>query len=313
MLTIRNNCRIVSSSFTRHTENAIKSSIWHMHLITMMNYREKNPLLMCKAWIYLAKRYNPEANISIFYHDNISEIRRFAKQYQRITFTKLHFPKGVNKLTQGMTHHPDQELRLSLWKQLEIMRITKFIYIDADAFILSPLTDWWSIIDSQPYIAIAECKMPSGFLRLNAGVHSYSDTTGLVSYEKLLMQYQRDGNRILVDTGEQGLIYSYFRSINYAFSHNKIGHEYNTLAKHCIVKKVDDSDIVVYSGNYPFMKKIYRISQFEKKDFVENWLWWGKQVRVKILHAFGGPGQGYKFWNLPECSLLWQYCMKKIS
>jgi len=284
-----------------------------MHIITIMNYKERSALIMCKAWIYFAKRFNPKATISIFYHDDISQIRQFASYYLNISFVKIRFPKGLSALSRGHTHHPAQDLRLALWKQLELLQITKFIYIDADAFILGSLNNWWNIIDLKPYIAIPECRMPSGRLRLNAGVHSYCDQSGFITYDKLINQYKRDGNRILVEAGEQGLIYSYFRRINYTYTHPTIDYAYNSIAKYCRVVRADDREIVVYSGSFPMIKKIARAVQLKKKDFSENWLWWNNPTRVKILHAFGGPGPGYKFWELPECKSLWRYCIAKTS
>lgn len=281
-----------------------------MHLITIMDYNDHNSLVMCKSWIYLAKRYNPKATITIFYRQPISEIRQFSSRYRDISFIKLHFPRDLNQFIHGHTHHPVQELQFALWKQLEKLRITKFIYVDADAFILSSLNDWWRIINDQPFIAVSETRRPQGELRLNAGVHSYSDEAGFVTYDKLVEQYHIDGNRILVEAGTQGLIDAYFRRINYTYTHPAIGHEYNAFAKYCQVKRADNSEIVVYSGQYPLTKKVTRMLLLKEKEFAEKWLWWDKPVRVKILHSFGGPG--FKFWELPECKTLWNYCVTKI-
>lgn len=283
-----------------------------MHLITIMNYRARNTLNMCKSWIFLAKRFNPEAAIHIFFADDIPEIRKFAQRWQDITLVKLELPKDLTRLSRGHTHHPAQDLRLALWRQLETMRITKFIYVDADAFILDSLAPWWNIIDSKPYIAIPECQRSSGAPRLNAGVHSYCDTTGFITYRKLIHQYRTDGKRILIEAGEQGLVQAYFDRIRYTYTHPAIGHEYNSMAKYCRVIRADDKEIRVISGKFPIGKKISRIVTFKKKDFCENWLWWDRPVKVKILHAFGGPGPGFKFWELPECQTLWKHCLANI-
>jgi hypothetical protein len=281
-----------------------------MHIVTLMDYKSRNPVLMCKVWIYLAKRYNPHAKISIYYQHAIPDIYRFANHYHNISFYKLHFPAGIFQISNGHTHHPVQDLRLALWKHLERQGVTKFIYVDADAFILHSLADWWKIINKQPYIAVIEQRRGPGVFRLNAGVHSYSDEHGFVTYEKLLGQYHADGRRILVEAGEQGLIDAYFRRIHYDFTHPLIGHEYNTLAKYCKIYRVDDSDIEIYSGDYPLKKRITQIFSYKEKRFDDAWYWWNKPVRVKILHSFGGPG--FRFWELPECHTLWKYLVYKI-
>ena len=282
-----------------------------MHLITNKDYEDHNSIIMCKSWIYLAKRYNPDAKISIFYYRYVSKIRQFSSRYRNISYIKLHFPTDLYQISGGHTHHPTQELQLALWRQLEQLRITKYIYVDADAFILSSLNDWWSTIDTKPFIAIAETRSKSGSLRLNAGVYSYSNKTSFLTYKRLLEQYRLDGNSIKVEAGAQGLIDAYFRNQHYSFTHPAIGHEYNTLAKYCQVKRIDDKEIVVFSGRFPITKKIFRILQLKRRDFCEKWLWWHKPVRVKILHAFGGPG--FRFWELPECRILWNYCASKTN
>jgi hypothetical protein len=281
-----------------------------MQLITIMDYEDQNSITMCKSWIYLAKRYNPDSKICIFYYRDISTIRQFSSRYRNVSFIKLRFPSSLYQISRGHTHHPAQELQLTLWKQLESLHITKYIYIDADAFILSSLEAWWNVIDQQPYIAISETRRRSGELRLNAGVYSYSSKTSFITYNKLIKQYHDDGG-ILIEAGAQGLTDAYLRKIKYQYMHHNIGHEYNSLAKYCNIIRADDKNIVAYSGRYPFVKRALRMIFLRKRGFTEQWLWWGKPVRVKILHAFGGPG--FKFWELPECRLLWNYCVSKTT
>lgn len=281
-----------------------------MHILTVMDYTTEPGITMCKAWILLARRFNPRARITIFYTKPIDKIRSFASRYTSVHFRKLTIPRRVRHITEGFTHHPVQELQLSVWAQTEKLGIHRYIYIDADAFILDSLDQWWNHIDDKPYIGIPERRMANGTLLLNAGVYSYSSRNGFVTLNKLLEQYKRDNQKIRFQAGQQGLLNAYFQYIHYDFTHETIGHEYNTIARFSNVVGANDQDIVVYSGRYPILKTIYYTIRGGAKEWTAYWLWWNIPKRVKILHAFGVD---FKFWQLPECKHLWNYCKKAVQ
>lgn len=280
-----------------------------MHIVTIMDYKGTRAITMCKAWILLVKRFNPRAHITIFYTKNIDGIRSFASRYTSIDFRKLTISQRLLHITGGLTHHPVQELQLSVWNETEKLGINKYIYIDADALVLDSLAEWWSHIDDKPYIGIPERILPNGELLLNAGVYSYSSRNGFVTLNKLLGQYTRDNNEIRIQAGQQGLLNAYFQYIHYDFTHKTVGHEYNTLARFSNVIRADDQDIIIYSGRYPILKTIYRAILGRGKEWSAYWLWWNIPKRVKILHAFGVD---FKFWQLSECKSLWNYCKKAV-
>lgn len=275
-----------------------------MHILTTMNYTSPNEIIMCKAWLVFAKRFNPTATITIFHHDSIASIARFAKRFTDIHFHRLSKSDIKQEAINGFTDHPTQELRLGVWKQTEKQQIHKYIYVDADAFILSSLSPWWSCIDDKPYIAIHEQTSPNNTF-FNAGVHSYSSKTGFITYKKLLDQYRRDGNRIIQYAGEQGLVNNYLAFLSYEFTHPAIDFTYNCIAKFCITNEVSDARIHIVSGNYTAIRRLLHRVTNPEGDWWENWAWWNRNKRINILHAFG---KGLKFWELPECQTLWNYC-----
>ena len=288
-----------------------------MRIVTVMDYSDTTHITMCKIWLYLAKRFNPKSQIIIFYHKKIPKIKKFATYFSNITFIKLTMSKILKtSKTNGFTH-PSQELKLAIWKYVEKYHIDKFLYIEPDAFILSSLDTWWKLASKKPYIAVAERDF-LGHTLFNAGPHSYFSKKKFVTYDKLLQQYHDDGNCVILPSGEQGIINAYFKKIKYNCFHKKIGHEYNCIAKKCIVKKVCDDEIIIYSGNLfsswitilpIFIKKIiFRIDRLESLYWWRSWYWWNHPKKVKILHAFG---DGFKFWELPECKILWEYCVSK--
>lgn len=277
-----------------------------MHILTIMDYADTNSVAMCKSWIIFAKRFNPHTQITIFSTREISEIRAFASRFPSINFRRLAIPTRARHLTGGKTHHPAQELQLSLWLETAKLGIYRYLYVDADALILGSLQNWWKHIDDKPYIGIAECKLPDGGLQCNAGVYSYSSPNGFITFDKLFNQYIRDNRNIRYYSGQQGLLNAYFQHIQYDFTHPNIGHEYNSIARFCKVIRLDENNIEVWSGRYPMIKSFSDRLLHKTGDWTANWLWWNKPRPVKILHAFG---EGLKFWELPECRSLWQYCV----
>ncbi len=280
-----------------------------MHIITTMNFRGKNETIMCKAWIHFAKRFNPDATITIIHHFPLLEIKRFAAHFKKIQFIQLTKNEMKPEMVHGHTDHPCQEIKLAVWKQAKKHNIQKFLYIDCDAFIFHSLQSWWDHIDDKPFIAINEQVAPYDPI-FNAGVFSYSSSDDFITYEKLLGQYKADNNRIKLHLGDQGLINTYLREMNYDYTHPAIDFTYNCIAKWSKTLTISDSSVKILSGTFPFLKKVLIYIKGRELDWWEKWAWWGQNKQVKILHAFGR--KGFKFWDLPECQLLWEYC-KKIS
>jgi hypothetical protein len=278
-----------------------------MHIITLMDYSSANEIIMCKAWIYFAKKYNPLASITIFSTHKLTEIQKYSLRFPNISFKILNLDYRIDNHKIGSYTHPHvQELQLSLWKEIRKYHINSFIYIDADAFILSALDDWERIINEKPYIAIGERYINSHLL-FNAGVFSYHSKNNFVTFGKLINQYKKDGNQIILPAGQQGLINKYFSDINYDWSRNDIGYEYNSLANYCEIEKLDNEEILIFTGKYPLLNKLFNKIGF-KNTWLVDWIGWRSKKKVKILHAFGGT----KFWDLPECKPLWEYCKQKI-
>jgi|GEM_PF-6359752 len=281
-----------------------------MTLLTIMDFHDHTHVQMCKVWIYLAKRFNPNATIIIFYQRRNNEILRFAKRYNNMQFLELpKLPDLRIADVQGEVAQRCHVVKLTFWLAVEKYHINKFIYVDADAFILHSLASWWSVIDSKPFIAISERYVDGGTL-YNGGVFSYSSDKGFMTFDHLKEQYIIDGNRITLPASEQGLMNAYFRRIRYQAQHPRITHAYNCFAKYCVVQEANDRNISVLSGRYTWQDRIKRRLMGVPTDWWEGWFRRKKRVPVYILHAFGG--KGLRFWDLKECDILWKYCLTKI-
>lgn len=276
-----------------------------MTIFTTMNFHKRNEIIMCKAWIYFAKRFHPEAKLYIIHHDPLPKIKQFASRYTNIHWIKLTKKEMRPEMVGGYTDHPCQEIKLSVWKQAKKFNIKKFLYIDCDAFILDSLQHWWDHIDDKPFIAINEQIAPYNPI-YNAGVFSYSSDKDFITYEKLLGQYKKDNNSIKLYLGDQGLTNTYLRKLGYDYTHPDIDFTYNCIAKWCRVHEVNDTSIKITSGAFPLLRRIKLLVRKRELTWWEKWAWWNQNKQVKILHAFGR--KGFKFWELPECRPLWDYC-----
>jgi hypothetical protein len=271
-----------------------------MHIITLMDYHTEPYITMCKAWLYLASKNNPEAKITIYGFNFHPEILSYIKNFPK---TKIVFMKKQN-VFMGLTGftHPSQNLQLSLWNYIP----TPCIYVDPDALILDSLQDWWSIILEKDFIAVSERKYDNQTF-FNYGVFSYS-RNNFITLTK--MKRAVINNYISIPAGAQGILNMYFRLIKYDWSHPKIDYSYNCFTKNCQVKQINDKAIKVFPGRYSIFTKMFNRMMNGYNDWWEDWLWWNKKKRVKIVHAFGDD---FKFWKLPECKSLWSYLQSKFN
>jgi hypothetical protein len=279
-----------------------------MEIITVMNYDSLQGITMCKAWFYLMNRFNPNANIKVFYKDKICGIHEFGSRFPNVEFIELDY--DGNFLThEKMKGHivPSQDLTLATWRWVEEHNFNKFLCVEADAWVLAPLDDLWKIADERPFIGVEEKNYEDAPM-VNTGVYSYNADDGFISYTRLMDQYRQDG-MIRRALGDQWLVNACLRKSNYDFSHPKVGFEYNCIAFECDVREVNDNEIVIYSAtNRPWSKVYTDGTQSRVPRGIRSWSWWGQPRRVKVLHSWYK-----KFWQLPECQKLWDYCVNKVN
>lgn len=269
-----------------------------MQLVTVMNYTDPQAIRMCLAWLRLARRAHPDAPILIYHRVSIPAVEAYARRFEGV---ELHRFTGTEKepdfppcVIDGVDTigSPGYRIKFAMIDDLEQRGLERFVYVDADALILKPLDALWAALDDQPFVAVQENHDPRFGPVFNAGMFACSQP-GFVGYDLLLDQYARDGNRILIPAGEQGLMNRYLQRIGYDFRHPAVGAEYNFLADRYRVEAASDAAIDVYDdpdGERP---------------------WWNEQrlapdVPVRILHGYAMN----KFWERPTS--LWWYCLSRI-
>jgi hypothetical protein len=268
-----------------------------MHIITVIDYADPNGLMMSRIWLYLVRRYNPDARITVFTGDHAALIAPAAKKAGATLFPLER--SGILSHRGCSGHkHVSQDLILSIWRHIDAIKdFGKYIYIEPDAWILSDLSDWWNLVESKPYIAVQQGEF-GGDPLFNTGTYS-ARGDGFMTYPTLLGQYEADRG-ISFPVGEQGLINAYFKRIGYDCSHPQVGFEYNCWTVGMKTERADDDEIVIVSGDLP--------PDASAKVRSCSWKWFGHSRRAKILHSFFA-----KFWELPECKRLWDYLAGKAG
>lgn len=263
--------------------------------------------MMCRAWAYLVRRYNPQARLAIFYVEPDQWVLDHIWHMKNVEFHRMSVEgiptdkKAVGYAIEGM------EYKIAFWDALAAAGIRKTVFVDADAFVLSPLDHLWEIAGEKWFSAVYEadymtldtaglaaCMKP----HLNSGVFCYNAALGNdITVETLMTQYALDG-KVSWQTGDQGLLNSYFARQSYDWTHPKLEFEWNVMAWTGSVDRADDGEIVAWSPD----KKPQTVGA------TPQWKWWGDKRRAKIFHALWK-----KWWDLPEAEKLWEYVKAKVN
>lgn len=277
-----------------------------MTIVTLMDYRDGVHVLMCKMWLYLARRFHPEARIVVLHHDKFDAIDRFARRMGaepvKTDLTAIP-PAGVWSANNPEADCPWTDLTISVWRMYERLKLGRFIFLEPDAFPLGNLDKLWQLGAEKPFIGIAERAEWAGIAPyMNMGVYVY-DGSDFLTYDKLYDYWRRCDYTIPYPLGDQGLINGYFKDISYSPFHPEIGIEWNCLAANCKVIRAYDAEIEVRSPKRPAFAQ-------PGWEFEQNYIGWDKDVRVKILHSFGPT---WKHWMLKDEARLWDYLCTKVA
>lgn len=295
-----------------------------MKLVTLMDFKyNENTMTVMKAWVYLAKRYNPSAQLIILYANfldsrSMDELKALDGQ---IRFIKMLDPNNYlsAEATKGNTH-PFQSTLLARYDIVHKIDLGKHIFLDWDALVLSPLDDAYSLLSDKPCITTTERRQIgwelihevgitkndprwefSKKLFPNVGFMLYDTKSNMLTIEALMNQYKKDG-RILFPVAEQGLITQLFYSEGYNWEHEKLDYTYNCTPFLSKVLRIDDIEINIRSGTLD-----HEIPT--KYCWIRHWVGWKESRRIKVIHPFGLK----KYWENPYCEELWKYCKAKVG
>ncbi|MBK23621.1 MAG: hypothetical protein CME70_06405 [Halobacteriovorax sp.] len=201
-----------------------------MLVTTVMNYSdEKEYNLMCKGWIKYALLHFPDSEIAILTKGLPPSVQDYANENN----INVMICSPTDEINFGQNQKATHNVCFKLFNLCKLSE--KFIFIDADAFIVSPGSALIKASGDQGFIAVNHQLIPghTDHLKepvLNSGVMAVSDIK-LFRWENFKSILHRDRGFVYPGT-DQSLINSYFKGIGYDYTHKDIGFGWNSWAAH---------------------------------------------------------------------------------
>jgi len=202
-----------------------------MNLVTVMNYdfADLRPLLMCKLWMDCVQRHNPEATITVLVARPLpAGLQRYFARFGNVRVVQGSYDPQARVLRNPKAMH---NLFFKLY-QLGSIR-EPFLYLDADIAVLASLEYLWARRHDKPWIGIDHQKNIPGHTDelafLNSGVQLVGDPE-FYDYQRILACAQAHDFQFAVPGTDQGALWTYFRSVDYDYTHPEIGNAWNACA-----------------------------------------------------------------------------------
>jgi len=216
-----------------------------MNIVTIMNYNEKhhNYIKMCKIFIKLVKKYNPDCNLIILYECSIAKsITEYAANFTSISFVKKKSAKD--------SWSDQHNIRFKLFNLTQLTE--PFIFLDSDIFCLSSLEHLWSKRNDQPFIGVNHQHILGHttkfkFKFLNSGVQIVGDPDWY-QFDNFRKTHKKHRGKLNCRGFDQAHIFRYCKDINYDYTHKDIGYGWNSCARYGHVTNIEGEWSCVYKG-----------------------------------------------------------------
>jgi hypothetical protein len=205
-----------------------------LKVVTIMNYPpDERHRRMCYAFIDSVIAHGA-ASLTILYEDKPPVV---SLEHRRAADVEI-----VQRSSRDLGH-PHFNLRFKLANLAALDY--PFLFLDADTFVLGDLTELWNRRFSKPWIGINHQRIRSDPRThrepfLNSGVQLVSDPAfydleAILAVQNAVAPLSRaqdfEKEELFASPGtDQAVLYRYFRSIDYDYTHPEIGTEWNSCA-----------------------------------------------------------------------------------
>lgn len=277
------------------------SRVFSMKILTLMDYDTLEGIIMCRGWFYLMKRFNPQAEITVLHAGKTEGFRQYAERlFPTVRFLEMDLTGIITNDDVTGFDFPYIHLTMARWRTVEThQELSKHLFIEADAWVIAPLDELWSVVGLKPFVATIEQYWYGGPL-FNIGVYTYNNAGSFLSHSKIMQQLESDERKIHLPVGDQGLINSIIRRTRYDARHPKVGPEYNVPTGFATIERMDDDAIEISFGPRPL--------DLGPWSWLGGWAGWGERRSAKIVHSFWR-----KWWKVPETERLWRYVTEKVA
>ena len=205
-----------------------------LKVVSIMNYpREPHFARMCYAFLDSVV-HNGAASVTLLYEDEPPIITAEHRHAADIEVVKCH-SRDIG--------HPHFNLRFKLPNLAAIKY--PFLYLDADMFVLDDLRPLWELRHAKPWIGVDHQWVPSDVRThrepfLNSGLQLVSDPAfydldAILAAQNAVVplnRYAEVPKRTMFATPgqDQAVLFRYFRSIGYDYTHPAVGPAWNSCA-----------------------------------------------------------------------------------
>jgi hypothetical protein len=214
-----------------------------VHVVTIMNFTpEENLRRMCHAFLDSVVT-NGASRVTVIYENHKPSI---APEHRRRAEIEVVQGKSVD------VGHPHFNLRFKLPNLAA--QTEPFLFLDADTYVLGDLRELWAKRHAKPWIGIDHQRIPSDPRThrepfLNSGVQLVSDPA-FYDLDKILAVQNaaaplhrgfdfKKYEMFACPGADQAVLYRYFRTIGYDYTHPEVGPEWNSCAGVTTVSKTN--------------------------------------------------------------------------
>ena len=204
-----------------------------MDLLTIYNYTDQgNNLFLLKLWLDRVQVHNDEKldTYVLSYMKEPEHIKILHKKYDFV-WKVLPVRQDNGNLFLDKHNIKFKLFNLTKWPN-------PYIFIDVDAFLFDNISELTKYTNDKPWVGINHQNIPLHTENkgefLNSGVQLVSDPT-FVKYDTIVTTVKR----ILCPGFDQAMLFSYFKTINYDYTHPKISKNWNACAGYSRMVKSD--------------------------------------------------------------------------
>lgn len=213
-----------------------------MNIITIFNYPKDSVEYtnMCAIWLQQVNKHKGECNVKILTEGTLNPtLMGLINEYDFTLVIGGRFDMSNDKDIKAY-HNVGFKLH-NLCKETE-----PFIFIDADAFVITDLAHLIKACNGQRYVAINHECVPGHTAQfqykfLNSGVQICNDPSILDFKTIITCQKISPGT-------DQSLLFSYFNLMGYDYTNPNVGFEWNSYSKYVTIEKDGDGWIGTSNG-----------------------------------------------------------------
>lgn len=221
-----------------------------MNIITIFNY-PKNDIRytkMCYVWLNMVKKHSKGFNVKIFTEGGVNDrlknvIDEFG--FELVTLKRKDLGYRNNKFSHNIG-----------FKLYNLCNETEpFIFIDADAFVLRDLNELVRSSNGKPFVCINHEKVPGhtehiDYEFLNSGVQVCNDPS-ILDFDKIIKC------KMKVPGSDQSMLYTYFKEMDYDYTHENVGFEWNSYARYVTLSKDENGEWIGVSKGLNYEHPVY--------------------------------------------------------